>query len=177
VIDSVMVGAAKPDPAIFRAALERCATDAAGAVHIGDMVSADVAGARAAGIEAIHLDPARRCRATDHRHVRTLKGIWRHISVHWTAAIWGRDPIVNLRAVADYELVDTHREARIRRLRELIERHAYEVDPTAVADAIVERELGVALAHEYRNAPVHEAAPRTRPRTFARGRGTGAAAA
>jgi hypothetical protein len=43
------------------------------------MVCADIAGARAAGIVPIHLDPDRRCRSADHRHVRFLSGIWRHI--------------------------------------------------------------------------------------------------
>jgi hypothetical protein len=44
------------------------------------MLSTDIAGARAAGIEPLHLDPLRRCRRTGHRHIRTLAGIWRHIT-------------------------------------------------------------------------------------------------
>jgi putative hydrolase of the HAD superfamily len=80
VIDSGLVGSAKPDPAIFEVALARVGADPTAAVHVGDTVSADVAGARAAGIVPIHLDPYRSCRATDHRHVRGLSGIWRHIT-------------------------------------------------------------------------------------------------
>ncbi|HUA48336.1 MAG TPA: HAD family hydrolase [Solirubrobacteraceae bacterium] len=82
VIDSTVVGAAKPDPRIFQIALERAGAGAAAAatVHVGDTLLNDVAGARAAGITPIHFDPLRLCRATDHRHVRTLAGLWRHVT-------------------------------------------------------------------------------------------------
>jgi putative hydrolase of the HAD superfamily len=53
VVISAELGAAKPDPAIFRAALERLGAAADDAIHVGDSVEHDVAGARAAGIEAI----------------------------------------------------------------------------------------------------------------------------
>lgn len=79
VIDSRCVGSEKPDPEIFRTALRRAGVEARWAVHVGDMLSTDVAGARAAGIVPIHLDPHRTCRAGDHRHVRSLNGIWRHV--------------------------------------------------------------------------------------------------
>jgi putative hydrolase of the HAD superfamily len=80
VIDSALVGSSKPDVAIFRAALERVHVHPASVVHVGDMVSADVDGARAAGITPIHLDPYRRCRARDHRHLHSLSSIWRHVA-------------------------------------------------------------------------------------------------
>jgi putative hydrolase of the HAD superfamily len=79
VIDSTLVGAAKPDPAIFHAALAHVGVAPTAAVHVGDMVSSDVIGAHSAGIVPIHLDPERRCRASDHRHIRGLSGIWRHV--------------------------------------------------------------------------------------------------
>lgn len=81
VIDSHVVGAAKPDPRIFEVALARAGAGIrpSEVVHVGDMLSTDVAGARAAGITPIHFDPLRACRATDHRHVRSLSGLWRHI--------------------------------------------------------------------------------------------------
>jgi putative hydrolase of the HAD superfamily len=79
VIDSTVVGVEKPDPGIFRIALRRAATTADRVVHVGDMLSTDIAGARAAGIEPVHLDPLRRCRAADHRHIRSLAGVWRHV--------------------------------------------------------------------------------------------------
>jgi putative hydrolase of the HAD superfamily len=53
VVISAELGAAKPDPAIFRAALERLGAAAGDAVHVGDSVEHDVAGARAAGLEAV----------------------------------------------------------------------------------------------------------------------------
>jgi putative hydrolase of the HAD superfamily len=53
VVISAELGAAKPDPAIFRAALERLGATAAEALHVGDSVEHDVAGARAAGLEAV----------------------------------------------------------------------------------------------------------------------------
>jgi putative hydrolase of the HAD superfamily len=56
VIHSSRVGAAKPDPAIFRAALAALGVSAARAVHVGDRVDEDVAGAQAAGMHAVLLD-------------------------------------------------------------------------------------------------------------------------
>jgi putative hydrolase of the HAD superfamily len=53
VVISAELGAAKPDPAIFRAALERVGVTAKEAIHVGDSVEHDVAGARAAGLEAV----------------------------------------------------------------------------------------------------------------------------
>ena len=50
---SEQVGVSKPDPRIFAIALERLGCAAADAVMIGDSWSADVEGARAAGIRAI----------------------------------------------------------------------------------------------------------------------------
>jgi len=86
VIDSTVVGAAKPDPRIFEIALARAGellradVSPAEAFHVGDALSTDIAGAHAAGIAPIHLDPHRACRATDHRHVRSLAGVSRHIA-------------------------------------------------------------------------------------------------
>ncbi len=56
VVTSASVGAAKPDPAIFRAALEVAGCGAAAALHVGDSGEEDVAGAESAGIRAILLD-------------------------------------------------------------------------------------------------------------------------
>ena len=57
VIDSTLVGVEKPDPRIFRIALDRAGVRADEAVHVGDLCTVDVAGARAAGIEGVVLDP------------------------------------------------------------------------------------------------------------------------
>ncbi len=74
VVDSAVVGVAKPDPAIFGIALDALGVPASGTVlHVGDSLRYDVAGALAAGLEPVHLDPHRFCPAPDgHRHVRTL---------------------------------------------------------------------------------------------------------
>jgi len=77
VVDSAVVGVAKPDPAIFRIALDALGVPASGTVlHVGDSLRYDVAGAHAAGLLPVHFDPYRFCPAPDgHPHVRTLAGL------------------------------------------------------------------------------------------------------
>jgi putative hydrolase of the HAD superfamily len=53
---STRMGAAKPDPAIFRAALRAHGIEAHQAMHVGDSLRADVGGATAAGIPAVLVD-------------------------------------------------------------------------------------------------------------------------
>lgn len=53
------VGISKPDPGIFRVALDRLGIAPAEAVMVGDSWSADVLGARAAGIRAVWFNPGR----------------------------------------------------------------------------------------------------------------------
>jgi putative hydrolase of the HAD superfamily len=72
IVDSTVVGVAKPDPAVFAPVLtalelppERCA-------YIGDTVLFDVEGARAAGLRPVHLDPLASCQLDDHLHATTL---------------------------------------------------------------------------------------------------------
>jgi putative hydrolase of the HAD superfamily len=57
VVDSTVHGVAKPHPAIFTPALEALGVAAAHALYVGDTVHADVAGARAAGMQVAQLDP------------------------------------------------------------------------------------------------------------------------
>jgi putative hydrolase of the HAD superfamily len=52
---SAEVGRAKPDPAVFYAALDLAGLQPERVVHIGDGLEEDVAGAQAAGIEAVLL--------------------------------------------------------------------------------------------------------------------------
>ena len=59
VLDSSAIGVEKPDPRIFRMALERSGLAPDEAVYIGDIYSIDVVGARAAGMQAVLLDPGR----------------------------------------------------------------------------------------------------------------------
>jgi HAD superfamily hydrolase (TIGR01549 family) len=53
---SAEVGAEKPDPAIFQAALEQMKVAPERALHVGDFYEIDVRGARGAGIPAVLLD-------------------------------------------------------------------------------------------------------------------------
>lgn len=57
IIDSGVVGVAKPDPEIFRHALEAAGTTADRAIHVGDAYQYDVLGARAAGVHPVLVDP------------------------------------------------------------------------------------------------------------------------
>jgi putative hydrolase of the HAD superfamily len=57
VVDSAVVGHAKPDPRIFDVALRALGVAPGDVAHVGDTPGADVAGARAAGIEPILVDP------------------------------------------------------------------------------------------------------------------------
>jgi putative hydrolase of the HAD superfamily len=57
VLDSSVVGVAKPDPRVFRIALERIGVEPAHAIHVGDTPAADVDGALAAGITPVLVDP------------------------------------------------------------------------------------------------------------------------
>ncbi|NUP03907.1 MAG: HAD-IA family hydrolase [Nonomuraea sp.] len=76
VLDSAIVGFDKPDPRFFHAALDRLHVQASQAVHVGDTVPADVRGAQAAGILAIHYDPYDDCdERGDHEHIRRLQEV------------------------------------------------------------------------------------------------------
>ena len=55
-VSSASAGAAKPSPAVFLAALELAGCEPGEAVHVGDSMANDVAGARAAGIRAVLVD-------------------------------------------------------------------------------------------------------------------------
>lgn len=58
VVDSHEVGVEKPDPAIFRIALDRLGLPADQVWHVGDSYFHDIGGARAAGLaEAVLVDP------------------------------------------------------------------------------------------------------------------------
>lgn len=56
-VDSQLVGVRKPDPAIFRLALERLGVAAGEAAFVGDSYAHDALAARAAGMRAVLLDP------------------------------------------------------------------------------------------------------------------------
>lgn len=73
ILDSSVVGVAKPDPRIFELALAALGGIApARAIHIGDTPAADVEGARAAGITPVLVDPYDDHRDTDVVRVTSL---------------------------------------------------------------------------------------------------------
>jgi putative hydrolase of the HAD superfamily len=84
VIDSAVVGTAKPDPAIFRLALERLGGQPHRAVYVGDTARIDVDGALAAGLHALHLDPYGNCPDPpgQHEHLRRLADLTSWIREH-----------------------------------------------------------------------------------------------
>jgi len=57
VVDSAVVGAEKPDVAIFHHALALAGSAPERTLHVGDLYAVDVLGARAAGLHALLLDP------------------------------------------------------------------------------------------------------------------------
>jgi putative hydrolase of the HAD superfamily len=57
VVDSGRVGVEKPDPRIFHLALERLGVAPERALYVGDIRSVDEAGARAAGMRFVLVDP------------------------------------------------------------------------------------------------------------------------
>ena len=70
---STRVGAAKPDPAIFQAALDAHNIEPHQAWHIGDSLREDVEGAAAAGLQAVLLDRHRQ--PPDSEHVLHLTSL------------------------------------------------------------------------------------------------------
>ena len=78
VIDSAVVGVAKPSSHIFRLAVERLAAvgvDPARCLFVGDTVANDVVPAGRAGLIPVHLDPYGLCQQRDHRHISSLRDL------------------------------------------------------------------------------------------------------
>ncbi len=75
VLDSSVVGVAKPDPAIFELAIEASGVARERTVHVGDSVAVDVLGAQGAGIVGVHFDPFGLCRDEGHAHVSDLRDL------------------------------------------------------------------------------------------------------
>src|SRR4029453_1496197 len=70
------LGVAKPDPRIFKAALDEAGADPAATVHVGDQPVNDVAGALAAGITPVLIDRFGRHPDADRAHrVEDLAGL------------------------------------------------------------------------------------------------------
>lgn len=73
IIDSHVVGVAKPDPKIFDFGLEALGSvDRSRVAYVGDSVTMDVGGARAAGLFPVLLDPHDDHEGADFHRVRSL---------------------------------------------------------------------------------------------------------
>jgi putative hydrolase of the HAD superfamily len=72
VIDSGVVGIDKPDPRIFHLAAERMGVRPAETLYVGDIYEIDVQGARAAGMEAILIDPTSSREGLDCDRIRAI---------------------------------------------------------------------------------------------------------
>lgn len=75
VVDSGVVGVAKPDPALYAHTVAAAGVAPERILHVGDSVHYDVRGAAAAGLRSVHFDPHRVCRAEDHAHVARLEDV------------------------------------------------------------------------------------------------------
>jgi putative hydrolase of the HAD superfamily len=71
-LDSHVEGVEKPDPRLFRIALERSGGRAETTLHVGDLYHVDVVGARAAGLRAVLFDAAGLYPEADCPRVRSL---------------------------------------------------------------------------------------------------------
>jgi HAD superfamily hydrolase (TIGR01549 family) len=80
VLDSRVEGVEKPDPGIFRLALERLGEEAGAALHAGDFYHVDVLGARAAGIRPVLVDEAGLYPEVDCPRVRSLAELGAHLA-------------------------------------------------------------------------------------------------
>jgi putative hydrolase of the HAD superfamily len=69
---SQQAGAEKPDPAIFSLALQRAGCRPVDAVHVGDTIEADVAGARGSGLAPVWVDRRRSDRSAGCPTISTL---------------------------------------------------------------------------------------------------------
>jgi len=81
IFDSHDEGVEKPDPRLFRIALERACADAATTMHVGDLYHVDVAGARAAGLTPVLFDVADLYPECDCLRVRSLTDLVAALSI------------------------------------------------------------------------------------------------
>ncbi len=93
VVDSQLEGVEKPDPRLFGIALERMRVPPDRAVYVGDIRSVDEAGARAAGMHFVLIDPMGDYAAPGTHAVRRIEGIPQYLAEHFTVhATQGRGP-------------------------------------------------------------------------------------
>jgi putative hydrolase of the HAD superfamily len=72
IIDSGVVGVAKPDPRVFSFALDAMGVEPTDAWYVGDMPAFDIVGARAAGLRPFVMDPYQLHLDADYERVGSL---------------------------------------------------------------------------------------------------------
>jgi putative hydrolase of the HAD superfamily len=91
---SSRVGFEKPHPEIFHWALEQARVEPGEAIHVGDHLDADVAGARGVGIQPVLIDRRERFTAADVPEgvplIRTLTELIPIVDARLPAAVAGR---------------------------------------------------------------------------------------
>jgi putative hydrolase of the HAD superfamily len=76
IVDSAVAGVEKPDPEIFQPAIAALGLPTEEICYVGDTLAYDVAGARAAGLYPVHMDPYELCaQRDDHDHVGKLEDL------------------------------------------------------------------------------------------------------
>jgi putative hydrolase of the HAD superfamily len=91
IIDSTVVGVAKPAAGIFRHALEPIGVRPEEAIYVGDTVRYDIRGARNAGLTPVHFDPYELCQSQDdHAHVRSIADL-QTLQPQTSTSRWGAD--------------------------------------------------------------------------------------
>src|SRR5262245_44832785 len=79
ILDSFEEGVEKPDPRLFRIALEKSGAEASTTIHVGDLYEIDVVGARSAGIRGVLLDEGGLYEDADCPRVRSLEDLEKQI--------------------------------------------------------------------------------------------------
>jgi putative hydrolase of the HAD superfamily len=80
VLDSAVEGVEKPDPRIFRRALERLAASAEESLFVGDLYNVDVVGGRRAGLRVVLVDEAGLYEGADCPRVGSLAELAAHLA-------------------------------------------------------------------------------------------------
>lgn len=80
ILDSHDEGVEKPDPRLFRIALEKSGADPVSTIHVGDLYEVDVVGARAAGLRGVLLDERGLYEDADCPRVRSLRELLQRIA-------------------------------------------------------------------------------------------------
>ncbi len=83
VVDSQLEGVEKPDPRIFRIALDRLGLPAAKTVYVGDIRCVDEAGSRSAGMHFVLVDPFGDYAAPGSHAVRQLAELPAYLAAHF----------------------------------------------------------------------------------------------